>query len=264
MLKLATPISHLYKNAAFAEEISAHSDVLECRDHSVKHAPHLHEVFHCELQPIHQLSQKDFEYLRQIKQEKKTLRLISFHMASCFDAPVIQNAVFQPGGKEYSREEMLACAKNNFHQIKSIFGKEIKLAVENNNYYPTEAYKVITQPDFIKQIVEENEIYFLFDIAHSKVSSHNAGISYPEYVNGLPLNKCIQLHICKYGINETGSAFDAHYPPDNDDMKEVIEYAKKHTTIEYLTIEYYKDAALLVQLLKDLKKRTHEMSHNNL
>ena len=182
-------------------------------------------------------------------------------MASCFDAPVIQNAVFQPGGKEYSREEMLAIARNNFIKIKSMFGKEVKLAVENNNYYPTEAYKIVTNPDFIKTIVEENDIYFLFDIAHSKVSAHNYSVSYIDYVKGLPLNRCLQLHICRHGINETtGSAFDAHYPPSAEDLLEVIDYVKKHTTIEYLTIEYYKDASLLVELLKEFKKSIYELS----
>ncbi len=261
MLKIATPISHLFKNPFFAEEISFYSDVLEFRDHSVNHNQHIQEVFHCELQPIHKLEDKDFEYLQKIKEEKKSLRLVSFHMASCYDRPIINDAVYQPGGRKYSIDEMLTYAKNNFIKIKSIFGKEVKLAVENNNYYPTEAYKIVTNPDFIRTIVEENDIYFLFDIAHSKVSAHNYSVSYIDYVKGLPLNRCLQLHICRHGINETtGSAFDAHYPPSAEDLLEVIDYVKKHTTIEYLTIEYYKDASLLVELLKEFKKSIYELS----
>jgi uncharacterized protein (UPF0276 family) len=261
MLKIATPISHLFKDSFFAQEISNYSDVLEFRDHSINYEQHLQEVFHCELQPIHKMDEKDFEYLQKVKDEKKALRLISFHIASCYDKPIIKDSVYQPGGRVYSIEEMLNFAKNNFIKIKSIFGNEVNLAIENNNYYPTEAYKFITNPDFIKTIVEENDIHFLFDIAHAKVSAHNYSISYKDYVNGLPLNKCIQLHICRYGINKvTGSAFDAHYPPTFEDLQEVFYYIKNHTTIKYLTIEYYKDPTLLVELLKELKKKLYELS----
>ena len=45
-----------------------------------------------------------------------------------------------------------------------------------------------------------------------------------------------------------------------DNRESLIDYVKKHTTIEYLTIEYYKDASLLVELLKEFKKSIYELS----
>ena len=69
MIKLATPVSHLFENKEYEETIVKESDVLECRDRSVNYDKHLdkQELFHCELQPIHEWSDAEWEYLQKIK-----------------------------------------------------------------------------------------------------------------------------------------------------------------------------------------------------
>ena len=83
-------------------------------------------------------------------------------------------------GEKISRRKLISNAKSNFVIIKKS-KKNIMIAVENNNHYNTEAYDYITSPKFISQIVNDNKINFLFDIAHAKISSHNMSLSYEEY-----------------------------------------------------------------------------------
>lgn len=251
MHKILTPISHLFQDISVAEEIVTLSDGLECRDHSINFREDMHLALHCELQPIHPLTQKDFDYLRGIKASKPHLELVSFHVATCYDRPVIENGKFQPGGNRFSRMEMIENAKNNFEKIREIFGDDVFLAVENNNYYQTEAYQHVTDPDFLYEIVYENNIHFLFDIAHAGVSSHNKGVSYQEYVTTLPMDKVIQLHICRHGIKEN-EAYDAHFPPGNQEWEEIKRLIQKYT-IKYFTVEYYRDRENLFASLKHLR-----------
>ena len=75
--------------------------------------------------------------------------------------------------------------------------KEISISVENNNYYKTEAYDYVTDPDFISSIVYDNDINFLFDISHARISAYNSGVDYCEYLLKLPLNRVNQIHIFK-------------------------------------------------------------------
>ena len=255
MIKLATPISHLFENKDYSKIIIDNSDCLECRDRSIVSLEKQQELFHCELQPIHQWSNEEFEYLQTIKNTKEDLKLITFHMASSCDNPIIKNNMFELGGKEYTKEELLINAKHNFEKIKKIFGDDIIIAVENNNYYPTYAYKYITDTNFISKVVYDNNINFLFDIAHAKVTCYNQNINFEKYKEQLPLDKMIQIHICSYDIDtDKNMAFDAHNYPDDDELLEVKKLISNYKDVKYLTVEYYRDIENLEKSLKKVRK----------
>lgn len=255
MLKIATPISHLFENKDYSKIIIDYSDCLECRDRSIESHEKQQELFHCELQPIHKWANKEFEYLQTIKNTKEDLKLITFHMASSCDNPIIKNNMFELGGNEYSEEELLINAKYNFEKIKKIFGDDIIIAVENNNYYPTYAYKYITDTYFISKVVYDNDINFLFDIAHAKVTCYNQNINFEKYKEQLPLDKMIQIHICSYDIDTAKNmAFDAHNYPDDDELAEVKKLISNYKDVKYLTVEYYRDIENLEKSLKKIKE----------
>ena len=262
MLKIATPISHLFKEHSLSRQIIDVSDCLECRDRTIDDKSLNQELFHCELEPIHKLTEEDFGFLENIKNQKKNLKLITFHMATSCTQPIleyskIKSGMFEAGGYSYRRDEMLKNAKDNFQMIKEIFGAEIKIAVENNNYYPTEAYKYITDAEFISEVVSQNNIHFLFDIAHAQVTAHNKGISFDEYKSKLPLNKVIQLHICSPDIDTTSNiAYDAHNHPDEFKLQEVSRLIKQYPHIKYLTVEYYRDIEKLIVSINKVKEMT--------
>lgn len=254
MTKLATPISHLFLNEEYRQKISNLSDCFECRDRSFHDTIDRQELFHCELQPIHEFSDEEWEYLKSIKETKKELKLITFHMACNCTEPILENNMFYSGGKIYTEEEMIINAKYNFSKIKKIFGKNIIIAVENNNYYPTPAYEIVTESSFIKKIVEDNDLNFLFDIAHAKVTSFNKRISYEKYKSQLPIDKIIQLHICTYAIDKQKQiAFDAHNSPDKEELLEVKKLIEEYN-VKYLTVEYYKDIENLEKSLREVRK----------
>ncbi len=242
----------MFKNEVDAFMLSQQSDCLEFRDHSPSFGLEKQKLFHCELQPIHRFSEEDFMYLKKIKDERKSLELVSFHMATCFDEPLISDHVFVSGKYKYNEAEMFENAKNNFKCIKQILGPTIKVAVENNNYYNTEAYEFVCNPDFISRVVRDNDIFLLFDLAHAHVSSYNMNISYQNYCKKLPYDRIIQLHICKSGYKEK-MAYDAHFLPDEEDFKEIEELIVNCRKLKYFTIEYYKDPKLLLEVLKKLK-----------
>ena len=265
MLKIATPISHLFNDALLAKQIIDISDCLECRDRTIDDKSPNQELFHCELEPVHKLTEEDFIYLKKIKNQKKDLKLITFHMAASCSQPILEyskvkSGMFEVGGYSYTRNEMLENAKDNLKKIKDIFSDDVKIAIENNNFYPTEAYKYITDPEFISEVINQNEIYFLFDIAHAQVTAHNKGISFEEYKSKLPLDKVIQLHICSPDIDTTSNiAYDAHNYPDEFKLEEVSKLIKKYPEIEYLTVEYYRDIENLVMSIDKVKEIANEL-----
>ena len=149
---------------------------------------------------------------------------------------------------------MIKYAKGNITWLRTVLNNDVGIAIENNNYYPTEAYDIVTNGDFISEIVYESDIYLLFDMAHAMVTAHNKKISYKGYINTLPLEKMIQIHICKPEISANGIAYDAHERPDDDMYERVTSLIQKYDTIKYLTVEYYKDKDILIDSLRRLRK----------
>jgi hypothetical protein len=258
MVKLATPVSHLFRESAEAARlILDHTDVVEVRDRTWNYVSEKQELFHSDLQPIHHFDEKIWNYFKKVKECKKELKLVTFHIASSCDAPIIEGKMWQVGGKKYSRDEMLINAKYNFEKLRQIFGSDIQFAIENNNYYPTEAYECVCDPAFISQLAKENDLFFLFDIAHAKVSSINMKVDFESYISGLPMDRLIQIHICQYRVEDTGLAYDAHEPPEHETY-EVVRKLLNEKSLKYLTMEYYKDLPRLLTCLKELKEIASE------
>lgn len=249
-MKIATPISDLFDNPSDRQMLLALSDCLECRDKSINTDYGGQELFHSDLQPTHEFCKEDFSLIKKIAGLKRGLKLITFHAASSCDRPYLERGMFQPAGRQYSRAELLKNAQENFLQIKSIFGQQVKIAIENNNYYPSKAYQCVTDADFLCQLVYDNNIFFLFDISHAKITAHNRKLTYEEYKNSIPLDRTVQIHINRFAIDDNNLAIDAHNLPDNEDWQEVKNIISSGRFVEYLTVEYYGNANELAKALK--------------
>lgn len=258
-MKIATPISSLFRSPGPAAEIISWSDCLECRDHSPGTDWPGEELFHTDIQPIHPVSEEEWAHLKKIKETKPQLKLLSLHLASCCDQPIIVDGRFQSSGQTRSRSELLAMAKDNIAHMREIVGAGVELAVENNNYYPTPAYRFVCDADFIAELVRENRLRFLFDLAHAHITATNQRIAYQLYKQQLPLDALIQVHLCKHGIDGNGQAYDAHEIPGTEEFQQVKQLALAHR-LEYLTIEYYKSVSGLITSLQAAHKLRNEIT----
>lgn len=250
---IATPISSLFKQEPEVRKIIDISDCFECRDISFGSTIPRQAIYHSHIELIHKWTEKEIEKLASIRSAKKELELISFHATSCYSNSVIIDGVFHPDGNEYSREDMIVNSKNNIKTVKNIFKNKIEIAVENNNYFPTDAYKRITDSDFISYIVNENKIAFLFDIAHANVTAYNKKINFDYYINGLPLHRCIQIHISQHGV-KNGVAYDAHETPEEQLYSFIRNFLAHNRKIKYLTIEYYKSVDQLFLIISRIRR----------
>lgn len=264
-MNISTPISTLWKAKRSVELIKHYSDSFEGRPFNnlddYKEVKDKVLTFHCDtIQPIHKLESKDFKYIQSVVDHYPNLNVISFHCAyrshKCFK----HQGIGYIDGYSYSKKELKDNAYHNIIKIKQIVG-DIKILIENNNYYPTKAYDIVTDASFISDIVYDNGIGLLFDQAHAEVTAHNLKINYNEYVNNLPLDKCYQIHLCKMGYSKSlysdnfYLAEDQHLPLDHLEIAKLKQVLNKTSSVEYLTVEYYKNVEGLlnsINLIKDI------------
>ena len=91
MIKLATPISHLFEDEYNAKIIMDNSDCLECRDRTIDSIVKNQELFHCELQPIHDWTKEKFNYHQKKKENKQTRTRNTTQKENTTDATVETN-----------------------------------------------------------------------------------------------------------------------------------------------------------------------------
>ncbi|MFH0753776.1 MAG: DUF692 family multinuclear iron-containing protein, partial [Candidatus Omnitrophota bacterium] len=183
MVRMATPVSSLFAEGQQLLEIRRLSDCLEGRDHTCQLAIEDQRLFHFEMSIVNAWGEAERAWAKGVIEGRPALEGVSFHMASCCSHPVIESGVFQPGGKAFTRVELLEHARCNILWLKGVNkGRAVRIAVENNNYFLTPAYAHVAEPSFIASVVRDNGIHFLFDVAHAHISAHNMRMSYDTYV----------------------------------------------------------------------------------
>lgn len=257
---IATPISHQFENETFGKEIAAVSDCLEVRERSLNSDWENQHLFHIDIDLTHEWDENLKEYLKNAFSKKPDLKLITLQATRCCQGEKLIDGMFQLDGKIYSRQEMLNNSIENTKWLRDIVSNGTSIGLENNNYYPTPAYDIVADGDFIIQVLKKNNLFLLLDIAHAMVTAHNKKISYDQYISTLPLDKLIQLHICQPELPEGGIARDTHNEPNHEMYLEVIRLIKKYSTIKYLTIEYYRDKDILIDSIKKLRKLINSAS----
>jgi len=252
--QIATPISHQFENKMFGKEISDVSDCLEVRERSLDSDWKNQHLFHIDIDLTHEWDDSIKSFLQSAFNKKKDLKLITFQATRCCYGENIIDGMFQLDGKVLTSEEMLQFSIENTKWLRNIVSNRILIGLENNNYYPTPAYDIVADGDFIKQVINNNNLFLLLDIAHAMVTAHNKKMSYDQYIATLPLDKLIQLHICQPVLPKGGIAQDAHNEPNNEMYMEVIRLINKYPQIKYLTIEYYRDKNILIDSINRLRQ----------
>lgn len=250
---IAIPISNLFKQKKGIGKVIEISDCFEVRDLSFNSKIPKQYLYHSEINLASEWTEVEKHKLNLIAIFKKELKLISFHLATRFSNPVMVGKMFQPGGKEYKIEDMVNNSKENVKTVKKIFDKSIEIAIENNNYYPTPAYKIVTENDFLSEIIYKNSIKFLLDISHARITAYNRKIKFKNYLKKLPLDKCVQVHISEHTI-KNNIAYDSHVLLSEDNYQFLKCFLKDNKNLKYLTVEYYKSIPNLIMTINRIKR----------
>ena len=254
---IATPYSTLLTNKAFFDSVSSLTDIFEIREPQIGFYYGSNVLWHCELSLCSVWSETEIDYLTNgleiLRDNGAGLDGISFHLASRYQDNKIIDGKFVGENTAMSETELHDNVRLNLNQVFSLFGNSLEVLVENNNHLGTDAYDVVTSPHFIKDVLQENNVFLLLDIAHARITAGNTRSCEKAYFNALPLKKVRQIHLSRH--SEVGGEFhDSHNHLLSDDWDFFRHISSISPNLKYVTIEYYKDQETLLMLLQELKK----------
>lgn len=151
-----------------------------------------------------------------------------------------------------TRDQYVERARRNVAWLRRRFSGAVRL--ENLNYFPTpdDAYALVCEPEFIKDVVEATDAELLLDVAHARISAANFGVPMTAYLAGLPLQRASEVHLSACRVIN-GEWQDAHEPPGPEEWH-VLSWLLERAPIRYVTIEYYRDPQVLVEAYRHLAR----------
>lgn len=103
--------------------------------------------------------------------------------------------------RDIVRARIVDCL-TNFRRIARGFGFQGQLMVETLDYHEDDgvsAYAYVTEPDFVKEILDATGYDLLLDMGHLAVAAGNKGIHYSDYFNNLigatGVNRLREIHL---------------------------------------------------------------------
>ena len=125
-----------------------------------------------------------------------------------------------------------------------------RLAVENLNYFPTGAYEVVCEPDFIRDVLETCDLDLALDLPHAIISAGNLHLPVPAYLEQLPLPRVTTIHVSRAAVIN-GILEDAHGCPEAEDDALVASLVHRCVP-QFVTLEVYRDEGQLVATVQRL------------
>lgn len=169
----------------------------------------------------------------------------------------IKNEDMYPGMTE---EEIFRRMSN---QIK-IFKNNIKVPLLLENIPDSPQDRVIFDhfpfydPDLINRLFTENDVYFLLDLTHAKITARYHKWNAHDYIGKLPLDRVTEIHVNGSGYDKDGFPADTHQSMEEEDyelLEWVLTYAKPDiVTLEYNGLKNENEDTILRSLEKQLNR----------
>jgi uncharacterized protein (UPF0276 family) len=104
-------------------------------------------------------------------------------------------------------QEAITHIVGRIQQVQDFLGQRI--LIENLSSYITYQQSNMTEWEFLTQIAQQADCLLLLDVNNVYVSAKNHEFSPEDYINALPINRVMQIHLAGHS-NEDGCIIDTH------------------------------------------------------
>ncbi len=260
-MKLVSPVSGLFSDRDLARKVAKVSESLEGRPDYPEvffdwrdRISHIH--FSEPLLDIHvpwgDHQKRAVEWALEVV--GGGLQALSFHLSRDFvNCDEDARGRYIAGDSRLEIVDMHRNAEENTDWLRE--RTDCRILFENNNYFATGAYEVVTLPTVIADLVQSHADGLLLDLAHAVVSSENRHQSLMSYLDALMTCKVQQIHVSKAAVETPGNAIDAHGAPDAWELDLLSDFLGRDFLGQLpITVEYYGDGSRLLATLETYKK----------
>lgn len=128
------------------------------------------------------------------------------------------------------------------------------LALENVSYYAPQSDDGLAEADFVIEVLERADAKLLLDVNNIYVNSRNFGFDPRAYVDKIPVERVVQVHIAGHLVRQDGLRIDTHGEPISDDVYSLLDYALRKVGPVPVLLERDNDIPPLDDLLAEIER----------
>ena len=106
---------------------------------------------------------------------------------------------------------------------------DLPVALENVSYYAPQTSNGLSEVDFVTEVLERADAKLLLDVNNVYVNSENFGFEPREYIDRVPLERVVQIHVAGHELRPDGLRIDTHGEAIPDPVYELLEYTLERT-----------------------------------
>ncbi len=101
---------------------------------------------------------------------------------------------------------------------------ELPIAIENISYYTATGPGEMPEVDFLLEVLEGADAKLLLDVNNVFVNSRNHGFDAREYLDRMPVERVVQIHVAGHFVRDDALIIDTHGEPVRDEVYELLEH----------------------------------------
>lgn len=122
----------------------------------------------------------------------------------------------------FNRESVQTAAAR-VHELRDAIGRPV--AVENVSYYADPGPKTgWDEPDFLLEVLDAADCKLLLDVNNIFVNSINHGFDPRTYIDRIPAERVVQIHVAGHMTRKDGLIIDTHGEPMCEGVYELLEH----------------------------------------
>jgi len=149
-------------------------------------------------------------------------------------------------------EEAATVASERLEEVRDAIDKP--LALENVSYYAPQGTDGLEEADFVVEVLERTDAKLLLDVNNIYVNSRNFGFEPRAYIDKIPVDRVVQIHVAGHFVRDDGLRIDTHGEPVPDDVYTLLDYALRKVGPVPVLLERDNNIPPLDELLSEIDR----------
>ena len=128
----------------------------------------------------------------------------------------------------------------------------VPLALENVSYYAPQGPDGLAEADFVVEVLEQADAKLLLDVNNIYVNSRNFDFDPKAYIDKIPAERVVQIHVAGHFIRDDGLRIDTHGEPIPGDVYQLLDYTLRKTGAVPVLLERDTNIPPLDELLSEV------------
>lgn len=151
-------------------------------------------------------------------------------------------------------EEAASVAVTRFCEARDAI--DLPLAIENVSYYAPVADNALDEASFVREVLERADAKLLLDVNNIFVNSRNFGFDPYAYLDRIPMERVVQIHVAGHLVRPDGLRIDTHGEPVCREVFALLEHTLRRTGPKPVLLERDNEIPPLEVLLAEVDALT--------